>query len=542
MSLRYLDINPTPISDDVIYNKIISVADSLATEYKFNEEKIDLYINDVSQGSISCSTLSNGYIYAILKDLPIFYNNISKIYTNINEQEIDYAYTDNILFMINKAENKIERIELKNFNIWGMIDYFSSSIFVKADGWKYIGKKNNKIAIATLTKGDTGAKIIEYNGNKLTNLEGKDITFLRDEEGNIYAIFKVGINLYRYNFQDDFIDDNIILWGILPEDIEKFSIGAKIITQQGFQEFYLIDFANHKYYTATLTDTPPTPTPTPTLYTIRFLNYDGSLLETKEVEEGTTPTYTGSTPIREGYTFTGWTPALYPANKNQDYTAVFKQNARDVTINYKLSNSEDIFYTTTINNIINAITKIEIDTTLTFNVKFYTSDGSDYPTYYSGSVGGKDVLPYIESYKYGENTYLANKFNNVPTEISTNDTTEEITIIFNVGNDYHYKIQFLNSSVSPNVLHQVQRLLEGETPVFSGKTQPSKTGYDFIGWTPEIYPVDKDQIYQAQFSVESSSIITFKKKDGTTKTYSAVKFVKKDGTSKTYTKVRFDKV
>lgn len=35
--------------------------------------------------------------------------------------------------------------------------------------------------------------------------------------------------------------------------------------------------------------------------------------------------------------------------------------------------------------------------------------------------------------------------------------------------------------------------------------------------------------------------IKFKKKDGTTKTYSAVKFVKKDGTSKTYTSVKFVK-
>lgn len=41
---------------------------------------------------------------------------------------------------------------------------------------------------------------------------------------------------------------------------------------------------------------------------------------------------------------------------------------------------------------------------------------------------------------------------------------------------------------------------------------------------------------------ENTALITFKKKDGTTKSYKAIKFIKKDGTSKTYTKVRFNKV
>lgn len=58
-------------------------------------------------------------------------------------------------------------------------------------------------------------------------------------------------------------------------------------------------------------------------YTIRFLDWDGTVLQTVQVEQGSTPTYTGSTPYRSGYTFDGWSPSLSAATKNQDYTATY---------------------------------------------------------------------------------------------------------------------------------------------------------------------------------------------------------------------------
>ena len=71
-------------------------------------------------------------------------------------------------------------------------------------------------------------------------------------------------------------------------------------------------------------------------FTIRFLNDDGSELETKQVEYGVTPTYSGTTPTKEGYTFNGWSPVLYPATKNQDYTATYRNSAFALTL-YKNS-------------------------------------------------------------------------------------------------------------------------------------------------------------------------------------------------------------
>lgn len=61
-------------------------------------------------------------------------------------------------------------------------------------------------------------------------------------------------------------------------------------------------------------------------YNITFRDYDSTVLETKTVDAGETPTYTGQTPQRSGYTFSGWNPQLYSANKDQIYTAEFTEN------------------------------------------------------------------------------------------------------------------------------------------------------------------------------------------------------------------------
>ena len=64
-------------------------------------------------------------------------------------------------------------------------------------------------------------------------------------------------------------------------------------------------------------------------YTVRWLNWDGSTLETDlEVKYGTIPEYNGETPTREetashSYTFTGWDQEISPVTGDITYTAVF---------------------------------------------------------------------------------------------------------------------------------------------------------------------------------------------------------------------------
>ena len=64
-------------------------------------------------------------------------------------------------------------------------------------------------------------------------------------------------------------------------------------------------------------------------YTITFVNYDGTILETKTVEYGTIPMYTGKTPTKSSddtysYKFVGWAPSIKAVEEDAIYTANFE--------------------------------------------------------------------------------------------------------------------------------------------------------------------------------------------------------------------------
>ena len=75
--------------------------------------------------------------------------------------------------------------------------------------------------------------------------------------------------------------------------------------------------------------------------TIRFLNYDGSVLQSSDVDIGQTPVYSGETPAKPAtaqysYEWTGWEPAIVAAAAAADYTATFSETLRsyDVTFSW----------------------------------------------------------------------------------------------------------------------------------------------------------------------------------------------------------------
>ena len=67
-------------------------------------------------------------------------------------------------------------------------------------------------------------------------------------------------------------------------------------------------------------------------FTVQWLNYDGTLLETDTVAYGSIPEYNGEIPVREStddeyvYTFTGWDPETNEAKENISYIAQFRQD------------------------------------------------------------------------------------------------------------------------------------------------------------------------------------------------------------------------
>ncbi len=76
-------------------------------------------------------------------------------------------------------------------------------------------------------------------------------------------------------------------------------------------------------------------------FIIKFVNWNGEeLLVLPEVVKGTTPSYTGETPVRPNtaeytYTFVGWTPAIVAVTGDATYTATFSSvvNVYTITVN-----------------------------------------------------------------------------------------------------------------------------------------------------------------------------------------------------------------
>jgi hypothetical protein len=75
-------------------------------------------------------------------------------------------------------------------------------------------------------------------------------------------------------------------------------------------------------------------------YTITWKNEDGSTLETDSVAYGTTPTYDGATPSKDGdtqysYTFKGWDKTILIVTGDTTYTATYTSSTNKYTITWK---------------------------------------------------------------------------------------------------------------------------------------------------------------------------------------------------------------
>lgn len=69
-------------------------------------------------------------------------------------------------------------------------------------------------------------------------------------------------------------------------------------------------------------------------YTVRFLNYDGTVLQTETLDYGTTPSYKGDTPTYadESKEFIGWDDVMRSVNCNKDYTAQYTTKTYTITV------------------------------------------------------------------------------------------------------------------------------------------------------------------------------------------------------------------
>ena len=155
--------------------------------------------------------------------------------------------------------------------------------------------------------------------------------------------------------------------------------------------------------------------PQPTYYTIQFKNWDGSVLQSKQVEEGQMPQYTGATPTRPDdaqytYTFSGWTPQIVAATANATYTATFTatdsgQGGTPVSGKYKIG---DLYYNLDATN----------------HTAEVTHENSGYP--------------------YWETTIVTA---NIPSSVTYNSVTYSVT---SIGDHAFYDCSSLTSVTIPN--------------------------------------------------------------------------------------------
>ncbi len=122
---------------------------------------------------------------------------------------------------------------------------------------------------------------------------------------------------YSYTF-DESVESVNIIW----TDGTNQTVNIEGVTAS---TCYALNSTSGKTITASVVDCGSTAS---NYYTIRFLNWDGTVLQNSQVKEGELPSYTGTTPVRPAdeqytYSFSGWSPAIATATADADYTAQF---------------------------------------------------------------------------------------------------------------------------------------------------------------------------------------------------------------------------
>ena len=289
-----------------------------------------------------------------------------------------------------------------------------------------------------------------------------------------------------------------------------------------------------------------------TTYTIKFVDEDGTELQSSQVAYGETPKYTGETPTKKPdaqhtYTFAGWTPEIVPVTGDTTYTATYSTTVNEYTIKFvdedgtelqsgKLwygetptyngetpSKKADAQYTYTFAGWTPEIAKVTGDATYTatyastvneYTIKFVDEDGTELQ---SGKVA------YGETPKYTGET-PTKKADAQYTYVFAGWTPE----IIKVTGDATYTAKYSNTAGEYTIKFvdedgtelQSGKVAYGETPKYTGETPTKKADaqytYAFAGWTPEIAKVTGDATYKATYSnTVGEYTIKFVDEDGT---------------------------
>ena len=271
-------------------------------------------------------------------------------------------------------------------------------------------------------------------------------------------------------------------------------------------------------------------------YTIQFLNYNGSLLQSSQVEYGVMPEYIGTTPVRPSsaqynYMFDTWTPEIAIVTKDANYTASFTSFIRQYTVTFLdwdgTQLSEQVVdygsaavaptdptrdgYTFT--GWDKDFTNVQSDLTVTAqyqqNIVYYTVtfldwDGTE--LYVEQVEEGKDAIGPTSNPTRDGYTFIG------WSKPITNITSDLTVIAQYQQNIVYYTVTFLDWDGTELYVEQVE---EGKDAI-GPTSNPTRDGYTFIGWSKPITNITSDLTVIAQY--EQNKIyytVTFLDWDGT---------------------------
>ena len=221
-------------------------------------------------------------------------------------------------------------------------------------------------------------------------------------------------------------------------------------------------------------------------YTVTWVDEDGTVLETSEVEYGTVPTYPGETPTKAGnaqytYTFKSWNPEIEAVTRDVTYKATYEKTVNKYTVTWK---NED--------GTVLETSEVEYGTVPTYSGETPTKAGDAQYTYVFASWTPEIVAV------TGDATYTA-KFTN---------TIRTYTVTWKNGDTV--------LEMDENVPYGAKPEYNGETPT---KEADAQYTYAFAGWDTEIAEVTGNATYTATFTKTLNKYtVTWKNGDTVLKT------------------------
>ncbi len=270
-------------------------------------------------------------------------------------------------------------------------------------------------------------------------------------------------------------------------------------------------------------------------YTIKFVNEDGTELQSGEVQEGQLPVYAGETPAKAAtaeytYTFSGWDKEINVATENVTYTAQFTGVKNKYTVTFKnadgsvLQTVENVEYGTLAAYPETAELPVKAEdeaatyafsgwnnqlAAVTGNVEYVATFTATYKEFSIKFMEGERVLAEKSDYHYGdaitppetakeENAQYVYEFlgwklqGTEDSELVSVDATvsaSKVYVAVYKTEVKKYDVEFCNGE---EIYYIAEQVPYGELPVYEGET-PAKYGlgtYEFAGWDKEISAVD----------------------------------------------------